>query len=185
MLSIVLQPIYGSPRFIIFTMKRRLPCPNPYTESFKRRGVSTVREWCPMKSTPPYLAEGPEGFQNSWDILLSLDDGNTLPAHSQILARCIPVFAGMVDGGGPLTKASAANVISVPFSDCSLVEATNFISAIYSLEPHLQIDKTSALAIARLGDKYSVKVDRATYLNEHFYRLLGSPPLKSTSFKTP
>ena len=135
-----------------------------------------------MESNPPsglgYLAEGPQGFQNSCDILLKLDDGKQLPAHSQILAHRIPLFAGMMDKGGPLTKATAANVVEVPFGDCSLVEATSFISALYSFEPRLHIDKADAFAIARLADKYDVKVNCAINLNEHSIHRLAPPPTR-------
>ena len=105
----------------------------------------------------PYLSKGPPGLPNSCDILLKLDDGDELRAHSQILARCMPVFAGMMDGG-PLSGASARNVVTVPFGECSLEEASRFLSAIYSCSPSEHIDDTSALTIARLSHKYGAEV---------------------------
>ena len=91
------------------------------------------------------------------DILLKLDDGTEVPAHAPVLARCMPGFFDMMDGC-PLSNASARNVISVPFSDCSLREADCYLSAIYSFSAHEHIDVGSALAVARLSHKYGVEV---------------------------
>ena len=106
-----------------------------------------------------YLKEGPEGLCESCDILLSLDDGSELPVHSPVLARCSPVFHGMLAEGTLVkSKVTAESRVIVPFSECSREEATSFLSVIYSLRPHEHLDKTSALSVARLGDKYGVKV---------------------------
>ena len=104
-----------------------------------------------------HLQEGPEGLHESCDLLLSLDDGSEVPVHSQVLARCSPVFHGMLKEQ-LLSKSSAAKKTTVPFGDCSLEVATSFLLAIYSLRPHQQLNKETALTIARLGDKYGVKV---------------------------
>ena len=110
-----------------------------------------------MEENYGYLMEGSEGLFESCDILLILDDGSDLPVHSQVLARCSPLFHGMLNEG-TLSSASAAKKIILPFSGCSREEATDFLSVIYSLRPHKYIDVTSALSIARLGDNYGVKV---------------------------
>lgn len=110
-----------------------------------------------MAKTQRYLASGPHDLLNSCDVLLKLEDGTELPAHSQVLARCMPVFSGMVDGG-PLLQASPSNVVSVPFGDCSSEEAGRFLSAVYSFRAHEHIDEHSALSIARLSHKYGVEV---------------------------
>ena len=95
----------------------------------------------------------------SCDVLLSLDDNNGgyLPAHSQVLARCSPVFRGMVNEG-ILASASTSERVIVPFSDCTREEAISFLSIVYSLRPHEHVVEASALSVARLGDKYGVKV---------------------------
>ena len=111
-----------------------------------------------MGGAQPYLAKGPKDLLESCDVLLKLDDDSELPAHSQILARYMSVFSGMVVAGGPLTKASAENVVSVPFSECSVAEATRFLSAIYSFRPSEHINEGSALSIARLSHKYDGEV---------------------------
>ena len=110
-----------------------------------------------MEGGQPYLAGGPKDLLDSCDILLKLDDGSELPAHSQVLARCMSVFSGMV-AEGPLSEASAKNVVSVPFSECSLMEATRFLSAMYSFQAIECIDEGSALSIARLSHKYGGEV---------------------------
>ena len=111
-----------------------------------------------MEGSQPYLTDGPDDLVESCDVLLKLDDGKELPVHSQVMARCMPVFSGMVAAGGPLSKASAENVVSVPFNECSLEEATRFLSAIYSSQALEYIDEGSALSMARLSHKYGGEV---------------------------
>ncbi len=105
-----------------------------------------------MGSSHPYFAKGQRNPLESCDILLKLDDGTELPAHIQVLARCMPIFDDML-AGGPLAKASVTNVVRVPFSDCSLEEARHFLAAIYSIEASEYIDERSALSSARLSHK--------------------------------
>ena len=110
-----------------------------------------------METNQCYLASGPQDLPNSCDILLELDDGTELPAHSQVLARCMPVFSGMLDGG-PLSNASPTNIVSVPFGECSPEEAGHFLSAVYSFRACEHISAKSALPIAKLSHKYGVEV---------------------------
>lgn len=120
--------------------------------------ISSAKSLTPnMGSGQPYLATGPVDLLESCDVLLKLDDGTELPVHSQVLARCMSVFSGMV-AGGPLSKASSENVVSVPFNECSAEEATRFLSAIYSFSASEYIDNRSALSIARLSHNYGVEV---------------------------
>ena len=95
-----------------------------------------------MPEDHPYLTEGPKSLLNSCDILLSLDDGTELPAHSQVLARCSSIFANMLDDG-PLSCASTTNKVAVPFNDCSREEASKFLSAVYSLRFDKNINEAS------------------------------------------
>ena len=94
---------------------------------------------------------------NSCDMLLKLDDGTEMPAHSQVLARCTSVFSGMVDEG-PLFIASPKKPVSVPFGECSPEEAGHFLSAVYSVRASELIDEKSALSIAKLSHKYGAEV---------------------------
>ena len=133
-----------------------------------------------MAGGQPYLAEGPKDLLDSCDILLKLDDGSELPAHSQILARFMSVFSGMCVAGGPLIKASAENVVSVPFSECSVEEATSFLSAIYAFRASEHLNKGSALSIARLSHKYggevrSSHVGLLMYIHAHLHLPLFLP----------
>ena len=73
----------------------------------------------------------PQRLQKSCDVLLKLDDGNKLPAHSLFLAHSMTEFCKMLGNDGPLARASQENVVTIPFSGCSLLEARQFLSAIY------------------------------------------------------
>ena len=100
-----------------------------------------------------------EDLLDSCDILLRLDgqEGNLLPVHSLVLARCSPVFRGMVKEG-ILTSKSTSEKVLVPFSDCTREEAISFLSIVYSVRNYKHVDQAIALSVARLGDKYGVKV---------------------------
>ena len=141
-----------------------------------------------MGGDQPYLAEGPQGLLRTCDVVLKLDDGTEMPVHSQLLARCPPVFLGMLDGG-PLSEASASKVVSVPFSECSVKEAQNFLSAINSFRPFEHIDIDSAFSIARLSHKYGVEVRQLTMGLLMYMHACVMPPsivlLKSESAKRP
>ncbi len=110
-----------------------------------------------MQCDGEYLKEGPRSLLKSCDIVLQLDDGAELPAHSQVLARCSGVFSDMLDGG-PLSSTSPGHRITLPFSDCSKEEAVRFLSPVYSSKPDKHIDEASALSIAKLGHKYGTQV---------------------------
>ncbi len=103
-----------------------------------------------------YLAEVPDGLLSSCDILLKLDDGGELPAHSQILARYSTVFTDMLaTGGGPL---SWQRKVDVPLENCTREAAVDFLTVVYSPYPSKHINEASALPVARLADKYGMKV---------------------------
>ena len=123
-------------------------------QAVSRMSVASVT----MGGSQPYLAMGPKGLLESCDVLLKLDGGSELPAHSQVLARCMSVVSDMMVAGGPLAKASAENVVRVPFGECLLEEASRFLSAIYSSRASEHIDEGSALSIARLSHKYGGEV---------------------------
>ena len=110
-----------------------------------------------MKDEHCYLMEGPEGLRETCDVLLNLDDGTQLPVHSPVIARCSPLFHSML-AEGILINTSAASNVALAFGECSQEEAIAFLSVVYSLAPHKHIVKESAMSVARLGDKYGVKV---------------------------
>jgi len=107
-----------------------------------------------------YLIGGPAGFGTCCDIMLRLDDGTELPAHTQILAWHSEMFCNMLqDDNGALISASALNRVVVPMIDCSRDTATAFLSAVYSSQLKTgKIDETFALPIAILAHKYDMKV---------------------------
>ena len=118
---------------------------------------ATDSQDCSGQNKCVYLAEGPEGLANSCDILLILDDGTQLPAHSQVLARYSKVFSDML-GGGPLFSASPSSKIDLPLSGCSGNVVIKFLSAIYSARPYKHINEEVALPVAELAHKYGMKV---------------------------
>ncbi len=134
--------------------KRRLP-----SRAEIRRPVPKMPALMPLSPSnwnhkdTSYLGNRPQG---NCDILLKLDDGSMLPAHSQVLAS-LPVFAGMLEEG-LLSSDSATNDVSVPFSGCSVEEACQFLSAVYSCDAQEHINNGSALSIARLSNKYGEEV---------------------------
>ena len=100
-----------------------------------------------------------EDLLETCDILLRLDDGNVLPAHWLYLAGKMQVFAAMVKEG-LFADATPTNMVTVPFSECSMVDAKLFLLAVYSstLPQMRRIDNASVLPIARLSHKYGWQV---------------------------
>ena len=78
-----------------------------------------------INSASAYFAEGPKSLASSCDIVLVLDNGVRLPAHSHVLARLSPVFSDMLDEGS-LSRASRDSPVEVPLSECSTDEAIHF-----------------------------------------------------------
>ena len=78
-----------------------------------------------------YLNDCPDDFVKSFDVLLKLDDGSKLPAHSQTLARFSGVCAGML-AGGPLSNISASKKATLPLSDCSTATVISLLSVLYA-----------------------------------------------------
>ena len=112
-----------------------------------------------MAEPHTYLKGCPEAFAKSCDVLLKLDDGSKLPAHSQILARFSGVFASMLDGGA-WSDISATKKATVLLPACSRATATSLLSVLYS-GPSQSMDhitKGSSLAIARVAHRLKMEV---------------------------
>ena len=107
----------------------------------------------------PYLADAPEGFAKSCDVLLKLDDGSYLPAHSQVLARSSSVFANMLDDG-PLSSALAKAKATVPLSDCSRATAVTLLTGVYSPQHRdfMNKNKQTGIVVASLAHRLNMKV---------------------------
>ena len=104
-----------------------------------------------------YLDETPESFAKSCDLLLRLDDGSGLPAHSHVLARLSGVCAGMLDEG-PLSEASTLKKATLPLTDCSRATVINLLTVAYSLQPIVHIDPGTSMTLAGLAHKLDMKV---------------------------
>ncbi len=105
----------------------------------------------------PYLDGKPEGFVKSCDVLLKLDDGSQLPAHSHILTLHSKVCADMLDDG-PLSAASALKKVELPLTDCSKDTAVSLLEVLYSYQPVEEITQDNSMAIAGLAHKLDMKV---------------------------
>ena len=106
-----------------------------------------------------YLEAVPEGFGCGCDMLLELDDGSELRAHSQILARYSSVFADMLFHG-PLYRASHLEKVSLPLTDCSRATAISLMTMLYSglFQPIHHITDNYSMQIAGLAHKLNIKV---------------------------
>ncbi len=113
-----------------------------------------------MTAEYSYLDGLADSFVKSCDVLLKLDDGSRLPAHSQILARFSKVCASMLDEDGPLSSASASNKALLPLTDCSEATATKLLSMLYSPQQYdyLRQDRDSCMAIASLAHDLEMEV---------------------------
>lgn len=134
--------------------KSKSACLVRYSQIFHQSydiGTASSMVVSTMQGRFTYLAEGPEGLVNSCDRLLKLDDGTRLPAHSPVLARFSPVFAGMLDEG-PLSGGSAKSKVDVPLSGCSLDEAM-----LYSADPNKHLI-ASPFATVKVAHKYGMQV---------------------------
>ena len=115
-----------------------------------------------VEDTPctSYVDDAPENFAKSCNVLLKLDDGSELPAHSQILARFSSVCADMHDDDGPLSCASCSKKVHLPLTDCSRATAVSFLSVVYSTQQFEQIKKSkdNRMEIALLAHKLNMEV---------------------------
>ncbi len=111
-----------------------------------------------MDAKQTYLDGFPESFVKSCDVLLKLDDGSSLPAHSQALAKYSNVIADMLHDG-PLSPASILHKkAELPLTDCSRATAISFLTVLYSHKAVKHITQDSSLAIAALAHKLDMKV---------------------------
>ena len=102
----------------------------------------------------------PDSFVRCCDVLLKLDDGVELPAHSQTLARFSKVCASMLDDDGPLSSASASKKALLPLTDCSRATAIGLMSVLYSTHQYdcLRKNRESCMGIAKLAHKLDMEV---------------------------
>ncbi len=109
-----------------------------------------------MRVKPVYM---PKELRSKVDVLLKLESGHILPAHTEVLAHFLPVIEEMVKDGC-LSKASPKNVVTVSMCNASLQQATLFLQLLYdgSHQYSKHITKDTALSIARLSHNYGSQV---------------------------
>ena len=112
-----------------------------------------------MAEPHTYLKDCSKAFVKGCDVLLKLDDGSKLPAHSQILARHSGVFAKMLVEG-PLSDISATKTATVPLPACSRPTAISLLSVLYSgpSQSMEHITTVSSLAMARVAHRLDMEV---------------------------
>ena len=134
---------------------------NAALESFrsKQESLATERIFA-MGAEHHYFHGLPMVFVRCCNVLLKLDDGSELPAHSQYLARFSSVCAGMLDDDGPLSSASPSKKAHLPLTDCSRTTAVKLMSVLYSTEQHAYIKKNRdcCMAVAGLAHKLDMEV---------------------------
>ena len=115
-----------------------------------------------------YLS-GPKSLHQSCDIVLKLDDGTMLPAHSQVLARHSDFFSDMlaIDDGGPLSGASASKKITLPLKECTKEVTIKLFSVLYSMKACNYLVDATGFVVARLGHKYGMQVCLQTCKQSH------------------
>ena len=98
-----------------------------------------------------------DSFVQCCDVLLELDDGSELPAHSQILARFSEVWASSLKKHGP---ASASRKAHLELEDCSRATAIGLMSVLYSPQQYdyLRKNRKSCMTIARIAYKLEMEV---------------------------
>ncbi len=115
-----------------------------------------------MHKSCNYIEDHKEsGFVKSCDVLLKLDDGSELPAHSHNLARASSVCNAVLDDSlsGPDVEPTLER-ITMPLKNCSRATVISLISAVYSKKPIEYIPKELEpnMAIATLAHKLNMQV---------------------------
>ncbi len=109
-----------------------------------------------MNDTYVYL---PENSEQSCDVLLLLDDGSDLPAHSDILARENGLFADM-HSDSLMPERTTVRMTALPLTDCSRSTAIGFLAALYddSLSEYIWKRKEHAMLNAIMAQQLDMEV---------------------------
>ncbi|BDA50733.1 hypothetical protein COCOBI_16-4110 [Coccomyxa sp. Obi] len=100
----------------------------------------------------PYLRNRPESFVEAADVILKLDSGDTLAAHSTLLSFHSDVFSDMLS----LNKPGDSRFHVLPLSDCSLDDALSFLKCIYTRCEADRFCVEGAEAVAALANKFGM-----------------------------
>ncbi len=76
----------------------------------------------------PYLRDRSESFVESADVILKLDSGDRLPAHSVVLSLHSDILSDMLS----LNRSGVSHVQVLPFPDCTLDAALTLLDCIYA-----------------------------------------------------
>ena len=98
----------------------------------------------------PYLRNRPETFVHSADVILKLDSGDRLPAHSALLSD---VLSDMLS----LNRSGESHVQVLPFPDCTLDAALTFLNCIYASCKGEMVSVEGAKTVAVLANKFGMK----------------------------
>ncbi len=118
-----------------------------------------------------------DSFVHCCDVLIELDDGSELPAHSQILARFSKEIVKMLEEDGSLSSASPSNKGHLQLEDCSRATAIGLMSLLYSPQQYDYLGKNrkSCMTIARIAYKLKMEVpsQSVAFLANHGMRNLA------------
>ncbi|BDA50735.1 hypothetical protein COCOBI_16-4130 [Coccomyxa sp. Obi] len=100
----------------------------------------------------PYLSNRPKSFVDSADVILKLDSGDTLPAHSALLSFHSDVLSDMLS----LSRSGDSRVQVLPFPDCTLDAALTLLKYIYARYGEERITVEGAETVIVLANKFGM-----------------------------
>lgn len=100
----------------------------------------------------PYLSNRPESFEKSADVILKLDSGDTLPAHSTLLSFHSDVFSDMLS----LNRCEESRFQVLPFPDCTLDAALSLLQCIYARCGRYRFNVQGGELVAELAHKFGM-----------------------------
>lgn len=99
-----------------------------------------------------YMGNRPESFKTSADVILKLDTGETLPAHSAFLSFHSDDLFDMLS----LKKSEDSRPQVLPFPDCTLGAAKSLLQCIYARPGETNISLQIAESLTVLANKFSM-----------------------------
>ncbi len=100
----------------------------------------------------PYPRNRPKSFVESADVILKLDSGDRLPAHSALLSLHSEVLSDMLS----LDRSGDTGLLILPFPDCTLDAAQSFLQRIYSTSYEDKFSVEGAGMVAELATKFGM-----------------------------
>ncbi|CAL8465135.1 g4670 [Coccomyxa elongata] len=100
----------------------------------------------------PYLRDRPESFVKSADVILKLDSGDTLPAHSALLSFHSNVLSDVLS----LNTSGDSRFHVLPLPDCTLYAALSLLYYIYAGCAADRISVEAPEAVTKLAHKFGM-----------------------------